>query len=125
MKTTTSNISIREKLKGIVLEQCPYCNKAHIYKPGKRLPFQLPEMKEYCDSCGTHLDREPGYFLGAMYVSYALAVGQGIITYLLLANVLHIQNTAWVTGAVMLVILLMQNKNFRVARVIWMHLFGY
>lgn len=82
-------------------------------------------MKEYCDVCGTHLDREPGYFLGAMYVSYALAVGEGIIAYLLFANAFHIYSTVWIVGIIVFIILLMQNKNFRVARVIWMHLFGY
>lgn len=82
-------------------------------------------MKEYCDVCGTHLDREPGYFLGAMYVSYALAVGEGIIAYLLFANAFHIDSTVWIVGIIVFIILLMQNKNFRVARVIWMHLFGY
>lgn len=114
-----------QKLEGIVLEKCPYCNKSHIYKPGKRFPFQIPDMKEHCDTCGTHLDREPGYFFGAMYVSYALAVGQGIITYLLCALVFRIQEPAIILGIIIAVILLMQNKNFRVSRVVWMHLFGY
>ena len=117
--------SFLDKVKGIVLERCPYCNKGHIFKKGKRVPFQLPDMKELCDECGELLDREPGYFLGAMYVSYALAVGEGILTYLLFANVFGIQNSAIVLAIIISVILLMQNKNFRVSRLIWMHLFGY
>ena len=31
-------------------------------------------MPERCAVCGLRLEREPGYFTGAMYVSYALSV---------------------------------------------------
>jgi len=31
-------------------------------------------MNDRCTSCGLHFDREPGYFLGAMYISYGLAL---------------------------------------------------
>jgi uncharacterized protein (DUF983 family) len=125
MKTIAAKTSLIEKVKGVVLEKCPYCNKGNIFRPGKRIPFQVPDMKERCDVCDTNLDREPGYFFGAMYVSYAMAVGEGIITYLLLANIFRLQNTAIILVMIIFVILLLQNKNFRVSRIIWMHLFGY
>lgn len=39
-----------------------------------------------CPSCGLKFDREPGYFLGAMYISYGLGlftiVGFGVILWL-------------------------------------------
>lgn len=31
-------------------------------------------MNEHCGVCGLRFEREPGYFLGAMYISYAMAV---------------------------------------------------
>ena len=31
-------------------------------------------MNDRCPQCGLHFNREPGYFLGAMYISYALAL---------------------------------------------------
>ncbi len=31
-------------------------------------------MNRTCPSCGLEFDREPGYFSGAMYISYAMAV---------------------------------------------------
>ena len=31
-------------------------------------------MNEVCPACGLRFEREPGYFLGAMYISYAMAV---------------------------------------------------
>jgi hypothetical protein len=32
-------------------------------------------MHERCPACGLKFDREAGYFLGAMYISYGLGVG--------------------------------------------------
>ncbi len=37
-------------------------------------------MHEYCPECGLKFEREQGYFLGAMYISYGL----GLITITLL-----------------------------------------
>lgn len=31
-------------------------------------------MNDRCPACGLHFNREPGYFLGAMYISYGLAI---------------------------------------------------
>lgn len=32
-------------------------------------------MHERCSTCGLLFNREPGYFLGAMYISYGLGLG--------------------------------------------------
>ncbi len=34
----------------------------------------LPPMHERCPVCGLRFQREQGYFLGAMYISYGLAL---------------------------------------------------
>ena len=31
-------------------------------------------MHDCCPGCGLHFNREPGYFLGAMYISYGLGL---------------------------------------------------
>ena len=31
-------------------------------------------MNDRCPVCGLHFNREPGYFLGAMYISYGLGI---------------------------------------------------
>ena len=47
-------------------------------------------MHECCPSCGLKFEREPGYFLGAMYLSYGLA----LITIVALALILWLA-TRW------------------------------
>ena len=36
--------------------------------------FLFPGMHERCPECGLKFEREPGYFLGAMYIGYGLAL---------------------------------------------------
>ncbi|HYM74681.1 MAG TPA: hypothetical protein VE377_01780 [Candidatus Dormibacteraeota bacterium] len=44
-------------------------------------------MHERCPACGLHFNREPGYFLGAMYIGYGLGlafvVGLGAVLWAL------------------------------------------
>jgi hypothetical protein len=47
-------------------------------------------MHEYCPVCGLKFEREEGYFLGAMYISYGLA----LFTIVILAVVLW-ASTRW------------------------------
>ena len=55
-------------------------------------------MNPSCDVCGLHFERESGYFVGAMYVSYGL----GVLTILPVA-VLLILVAGWSLAAVMTV----------------------
>ncbi len=46
---------------------CPRCGDGAVFGT-------LLRMHRACPACGLEFEREPGYFLGAMYFSYALAV---------------------------------------------------
>ena len=51
---------------------CPRCRQGAIFR-GSFL-FGFPRMHERCPVCGLKYEREPGYFLGAMYFSYGLGI---------------------------------------------------
>jgi uncharacterized protein (DUF983 family) len=59
---------------------CPRCRKGRIFARSILHPF--PRMHEYCLECGLKFEREAGYFIGAMYFSYAL--GTAAISFLAL-----------------------------------------
>jgi uncharacterized protein (DUF983 family) len=55
-------------LAGILKQRCPRCRQGPIFQSHW-------VMNENCSVCGLDFDRgEPGYFTGAMYVSYGLAI---------------------------------------------------
>lgn len=82
-------------------------------------------MKERCTRCGHQFVREPGYFQGAMYLSYALA----LITFSILATVtialLPSHSPGWALAVSVPAFLVLVPVLFRYSRILWMHLFYY
>jgi uncharacterized protein (DUF983 family) len=68
-------------LRSIFRHVCPRCRVGKIFR--SNLYWGFPKMNDRCPSCGLHFNREAGYFLGAMYISYGLGlayvVGLGAI----------------------------------------------
>ena len=56
----------------ILRQLCPRCRAARIFR--KSIFTGFPRMYELCPNCGLKFEREQGYFLGAMYISYGLAL---------------------------------------------------
>ena len=86
--------------------------------------FHLPGISqehERCPVCDLKFDREPGYFLGAMYVSYGL----GIVIVALIATALWSLTGWWITKdtiwAVVLFLPLAPTITL-LARVLWIYL---
>ncbi len=63
-----SNPPALSALAGIIKKRCPRCRRAPIFR-------STWVMHPDCLACGLDFDRgEPGYFTGAMYVSYGLVI---------------------------------------------------
>ena len=59
-------------LADILHQRCPRCRSGKIYRGSAFRGF--PKMNERCPACQLRFEREAGYFLGAMYISYGLAL---------------------------------------------------
>jgi uncharacterized protein (DUF983 family) len=59
-------------LASIFQQRCPRCRIGRIFQSSIFRGF--PKMCERCSVCDLKFEREPGYFLGAMYFSFALGV---------------------------------------------------
>ena len=71
------------KLYSILTGTCPQCHKESMCVDQNLLHVKnVIKMKESCSSCGLKYQIEPSFFYGAMYVSYALNVAIGIITFI-------------------------------------------
>lgn len=114
----------RSLIVSILTEKCPHCGENHVFENSKGT-FSMPVMKEKCDSCKYSFDREPGYFIGAMYVSYGLAILQGIVTFLICYFLFPSLETVWIPIAILGVLLVFAKKNFKLARIIYIHLFPW
>ena len=72
----------------ILHQLCPRCRAARMFE--KSIFTGFPKMHERCPVCDLKFEREQGYFLGAMYISYGLA----LITIVMLALILWMA-TRW------------------------------
>jgi hypothetical protein len=80
-------------------------------------------MNEACPTCGIRFCREEGYFTGAMYISYTLAVA-GIAA---MAALLHLTvASGWALTPLLTVASILfapfVPAAFRTARILWIHL---
>jgi uncharacterized protein (DUF983 family) len=63
------------KLYSILKMKCPKCHEGELFKESN--PYKLKELSNMypkCEVCGEDFKREPGFYFGAAYVSYALTV---------------------------------------------------
>ncbi|MDI1355525.1 MAG: DUF983 domain-containing protein [bacterium] len=108
----------------ILTEKCPHCGKGHVFEKKSEV-FQFPVMRKSCEICDFKFDREPGYFIGAMYISYGLAVLQGLITFLICFFLFPSLPTIALPLLIASVILLFSVKNYKLSRIIYIHIFPW
>jgi uncharacterized protein (DUF983 family) len=103
----------------ILGQRCPRCRTGRIFRYSIFRGF--PKMHDRCPVCDLRFEREPGYFLGAMYVSYAL----GLVIVTLFAALLWSVTGWWITKdtiwAVVLFLPLAPTITL-LARVLWIYL---
>ncbi len=98
---------------------CPRCRRGRIFSaPVYRAPLA---MFERCDSCGLRYEREQGYFLGAMYVSYGLSIPPILLMVLALWLGGH-WPLDWCCAIAFLIYLPFVPLVARYSRAVWMYL---
>ncbi|GHE65669.1 MULTISPECIES: DUF983 domain-containing protein [Roseivirga] len=109
-------------VKSIFRQKCPNCEEGSVFHSnGNILRMKSPGMNENCPVCGHKFEKEPGYFIGAMYMSYGLSLAElgGLF---LLWQLTGLPLSGFIYAAIVLLVALMF-LNFRLARIIWMYLF--
>lgn len=104
------------RLRAIIQQRCPVCLQGRMFA-GRF------EMHVACPVCGHLFEREPGYFQGAMYVSYGLGIVY-IGTLAILANAFLVDRIGvfGAVGCVVAIHVVSIPAVFRYSRVIWAHL---
>jgi hypothetical protein len=103
-----------KRLVAVLRLRCPRCLEGRVWRG-------FLSMNQVCPKCGLVFEREPGYFTGAMVVSYVLAVpalgaivialmtvgGLSAVPALLIGDVAYLALVPFI---------------FRYSRVVWLHL---
>ena len=104
------------RLRAIILQHCPVCLDGPMFK-------SIVDLYDKCPVCGHRFMREQGFFQGAMYVSYALSLGQFVVLALLADRYIapHLGRAAAWVAAISLQLMLVPVL-YRYSRVLWAHL---
>ena len=108
----------------ILKNDCPHCHQGKIFKENSIFfKFSFPKMNEYCSHCNYKFKKEPGFFFGAMYVSYGLTVAQGIATYVISSFFFQETFDLRIIPIIMAVIIALSPLNIRLSRLLWIYMF--
>lgn len=110
-------------MKDLIKGKCPKCKKGDIFKDkGNVFLLHAPKMHPRCESCDYKFEKESGYFIGSLYVSYALAVLEMLILFMCIYSFLSIP---YILASILLALVVFSFFNFRYARIIWIWIFHY
>jgi len=107
----------------ILTNKCPNCHQGDIYVDRNiYFNFSKNKMNKTCRKCGYKFEKEPGFFFGAMYISYALSIAEAasvfIISQLFFESVFDVK----IILSIVLTLILLSSFNMRVSRIIWIYL---
>ena len=103
----------------IVNFKCPRCHEGELY-PSSTFSFQKSfEMHDNCAHCGANFFPEPGFYYGAMFISYIFS-GFFCIFFLVITMLALKWNAALAIGSLILIMAIFFVWLFRFARAIWL-----
>lgn len=112
------------KLNAMINARCPHCYEGRLFKYKWWNLFNFAQMHENCPRCDLRYEVEPGFFYGAMYISYAFTVGIMLIGGVIVFNFFNDPPAMGYVVPITIFSLVMVPFNFRTARVIFIHLFS-
>lgn len=107
-------------LKSILTYHCPKCRSSKLFKE----PFQLTDplaMPERCEVCKQNFMPEPGFYYGAMFLSY---IASGFL--FLIPALILVFGFGWSVNSTMVFVLIFAAviyfRLLRTARSLWIHI---
>ena len=110
------------KLYSIAHITCPQCQEGKFLVSNVYNLKYVGDVRQECDVCHLKYEREPGFFYGAMYVSYAMMVAVFVTLWVLNTWFFHLDAFPFIF-LVFLGSLGMMTLVFRGARLLWMNFF--
>ncbi|MEO9966353.1 MAG: DUF983 domain-containing protein [Reichenbachiella sp.] len=114
----------RSSSEALLTCKCPRCREGEMFKYKLLEKWFSIDMYDKCPNCEQTYEPEPGFYFGAMFVSYAFSAAITLTTGFVLYNFFGNPET-WVYMSVVLVSLaIFWPVMFKYSRSIFLHLFG-
>lgn len=107
----------------MVKEKCPRCNEGDLFKhKGLWNLKDIGATHERCSVCNQDFMMEDGFYLGATYVSYAIAIGIAVPILTILSLGFGVDFLI-ILGVILAVLLVLTPPMMRYSRSIWFNFF--
>lgn len=111
------------RLYSIFKRKCPRCQEGDFFISH---PYDLKkagDLHETCSSCGLKYEKEPGFYYGAMYVSYALGVALFVTLWVSLNLFFSEVSTGLQIFLIISVSLVLTPYLYALSKIIWANIF--
>lgn len=104
--------------------KCPKCRKGEMFEKGNTFhPLRFHRMHKSCIRCGQSFEPEPGFYFGAMFVSYAVNTAFFIIVWVLLSLLVEDYSLNTLLLLLGLTVIIFLPITYRLSRSIWIAIF--
>ena len=107
----------------ILAGKCPRCREGDMFEYPVTSYTKATKMHDNCPVCGLKFEVEPGFYFGAMYISYAFSVALFATIAVALSVLGDFPISIYAISIVIAVIILFPLM-FRYSRILFLHLFG-
>lgn len=114
---------VKSRSAAILEGKCPRCRQGDIFVGSIAQLTRFARMHPFCKVCGLQFEREPGFFIGAMYISYAFSVAI-FATVGVALSVLGDYPLYYYFIAIIAATLLLFPVMFRYSRILYLYMFG-
>lgn len=111
------------KLYSIFRHKCPRCHEGNFFVSHPYDLSKAGDIHPECPKCGLKYQAEPGFYYGAMYVSYALAVALFVTIWVSFNLFLPSFSVGWQIGAIIFFTLLLGPYLYALSKIIWANFF--
>jgi uncharacterized protein (DUF983 family) len=111
------------KLYSILKLKCPHCHEGDFFKAHPYNISKAGDIHETCPVCGEKNQKEPGFYYGAMYVSYALGAAVFISTFTIMN--LFLPNFDWINYLFIVIglLVILTPLLYALSKIIWANFF--
>jgi uncharacterized protein (DUF983 family) len=111
------------KFYAITKMKCPRCHEGNLFPGHNHFSYsKFTQMYKSCDVCSQSFEPEPGYYFGAMFVSYGINSAIFVAVWVLLALTMEEVTLTMMMAVIVLLVLGLLPFNYRLSRSIWINL---
>jgi uncharacterized protein (DUF983 family) len=108
----------------VTKNKCPNCLEGNFFVHNNMYSFsKFDKMNNECPKCGMSFRQEPGFYLGAAIVSYAMQAALLFLTYFFFQVLVEVPFWYFV-GIFSALLILLVPFTFRISRLLWINMLG-